>query len=610
MTPSSTFFRLLRYFLVYRWRIIGGLLAVAIMSLADAASAFLIARLFDVLQTISTQVRAGQEILVQIPFKLFNHVLALYQVQGQEGSFRMIFAFAGAVLAVILVKALFVYIRELLMSSVQQKLLMRIRVDLFDTVVALPVKYFDAHRTGHIMSRITNDVNNLEQSLYLIVEIAQNIVYALIFATALVFASWELTIVTVVIFALSGLISRTFGDRIRRFSRELTNTLADISSFLQEKISAMRVVKSFTREEHERKAFRSRVDSNYHFSMKIVRTIALLSPTNEVFNTAAASLLVVFSGYLFIEGTMTIETMIFFLILMINLAKPVKSLGESVARIQKTLVSAGYIFEVIDQERERDPGVERGARITKGAVEFRNVSFAYQSETYALHDVTFRVRAGEKVALVGPSGSGKSTLINLIPRFYSASQGEVLVDGVDISTMSLQNLRNAIGIVPQDIVLFTGSVFENIRYGRRDAPDSAVEEAAKAANVDQFIGQLDKGYATEAGERGTQLSGGQRQRIAIARAILRDPRILLLDEATSSLDSESEHMVQEALNRLMEGRTSFIIAHRLSTVRHCDRILVLDGGRVVESGTHAQLLRRPRGVYRRLHDLQFSGKPG
>lgn len=608
MTPSSTFFRLLRYFVVFRWRIIGGLLAVAIMSMADAGSAFLIARLFDVLQTISVQVRAGQEILVDVPFQVLDTVIGTYRVQGQEGSFRMIFAFAGAVLAVILVKALFVYVREVLMSSVQQKLLMKIRVDLFDTVVALPVKYFDAHRTGHIMSRITNDVNNLEQSLYLMVEIAQNIVYTIIFASALMFASWELTIVTVVIFSISGLISRRFGDRIRRFSRDLTNTLADISAFLQEKISAMRVVKSFTREEYERRAFQTRVDSNYHFSMKIVRTIALLSPTNEVFNTAAASLLVVFSGYLFIEGTMTIETMIFFMILMINLAKPVKALGESVARIQKTLVSAGYIFEVIDQERERDPGVERGATISRGEVEFRHVHFAYQEGVYALRDVSFRVEPGERVALVGPSGSGKSTLINLIPRFYEATQGDVLIDGQDISHMSLQNLRNAIAVVPQDIILFTGSVRENIRYGRHDATDHEVQKAAIAANVDDFIGQLEHGYDTEVGERGTQLSGGQRQRIAIARAILRNPKILLLDEATSSLDSESERMVQQALNRLMEGRTSFIIAHRLSTIRHCNRIMVLQAGRVVESGSHAQLMRKPKGTYRRLHALQFSGK--
>jgi subfamily B ATP-binding cassette protein MsbA len=298
--------------------------------------------------------------------------------------------------------------------------------------------------------------------------------------------------------------------------------------------------------------------------------------------------------------------MIFFLILMVNLAKPVKALGESIARIQKTLVSAGFIFEVIDQEREADGATADASVVKQGDVEFRNVTFAYQEGVFALQNVSFKVRRGEKIALVGPSGAGKSTIINLVPRFYAATSGAVLVDGIDVSSLSLKALRGSIAVVPQDTILFSGTVLENIRYGRLDATDQEVEAAAGAANVDQFVRQLDKGYATEVGERGAQLSGGQRQRIAIARAILRDPRILLLDEATSALDSESELMVQEALDRLMEGRTSFIIAHRLSTVRHCDRIFVLDGGQIVESGTHAQLLRRSKGVYRRLHALQFS----
>lgn len=609
MTPSVIFLRLLRAFLQYRWRIMAGLVAVAIMSTADAVSAYLIARLFDVLQTVSQQVRAGQTIAVDIPVSILRTTILSFHIEGREESFRMIFGFAGAVLATILVKVVFVYVREYVMSSVQQKLLMRVRSELFDTVVALPVPYFDRHRTGHIMSRITNDVNNLEQSLHLMVEIAQNIVYALIFATALFFTSWELTLVTVGIFAVSGIISRSFGDRIRRYSKDLTNTLADISSFLQERISAIRVVKSFTREDFERSAFKKRVESNYHYSMKIVRTIALLSPTNELFNTAAASLLVIFAGYLFILGSMTIETMIFFLILMINLAKPVKALGESVARIQKTLVSAGFIFEVIDQPREIQSSGGSEYPIEQGEVEFRRASLSYQGESYALKDVSFRVSPGERIALVGPSGAGKSTLINLIPRFYHCTEGEILIDGRPSDSYDLQHLRRVIALVPQDIVLFSGTVRENIRYGRLEASDNEVEAAARAANAHDFVVSLDHGYDTEVGERGAQLSGGQRQRIAIARAILRNPRILLLDEATSSLDSESEQMVQEALNRLMEGRTSFIIAHRLSTVAHCNRILVLQDGRVVESGTHDQLLQAQDGLYRKLHALQFRRDP-
>ncbi len=606
MSPSQIFLRLLKYFLTYRWRILAGLISVAIMSIADAGSAFLIARLFDVLQTISQQVRAGQEVFVSIPLKIFDHLLQTITIHGREESFNLIFMFAAAVTAIIVVKVVFVYLREYVMNSVQQKILMKCRVELFDTVVMLPLKYFDANKTGTMMSRVTNDVNNLEQSLNLIIEIAQNLVYTLVFATALFLTNWRLTLVTVLIFSISGEISRKFGDRIRSFSRELSNTLADISAFLQEKISSIRIVKSFTREGYERGVFRSKVEANYHYSMKIVRIVALLSPTNELFNTMAASLLVIFSGYLFIQGSMTIETMIYFLILMINLAKPIKALGEGVARIQKTLVSAGFIFEMLDLEQEKEPSKDRTMVIQTGRVEFRDVSFSYGSENSAVKKISFNVRGGEKIALVGPSGGGKSTLINLIPRFYEVSQGSILIDGTDTREMNLLDLRGQIGIVPQDVVLFAGTIHDNILYGDLEARQDAVVAAAKAANAHVFIERLEKGYKTQVGERGVQLSGGQRQRIAIARAILRNPKILLLDEATSALDTESELMVQEALDRLMQGRTSFVIAHRLSTVSHCDRIFVLDKGTIVEVGTHDELIKKESGLYRRLHSLQFA----
>lgn len=601
----KTFARLLTYFLKYKLRIAAGLISVAIMSLADTFGALLIARLVNVLQKISDLVSRNEEIFVEVPFQILGRTFYSTTVRGYDESFQLIVTFAILVVAIIIVKVVFVYIREYLMSSVQQKILLRFRVELFDTILFLPVRYFDSEKTGRIMSRITNDVNALEQSLYLIVEIAQNIVYTLIFATALFYTNWQLTLFTILIFTISGVISRRFGDRIRTHSHHLTNTLADISSFLQEKINAIRVVKSFTREEYEQKTFRQKVEANYHHSMKIVRTMAYLSPTNELFNTVVTSLLVVFTGYLFIQGSMTIESMVYFLLLMISLAKPVKALGEGVARLQKTLVSAQYIFEMLDLEKEKlSPGTTK-VKLTRGEVEFRNVTFSYHDDIPALQNISFHVRPGEKVALVGPSGSGKTTLINLIPRFYQPTSGTILIDGHDTSTMSLTDLRAQIGIVPQEVMLFAGTVEDNIRYGRLEATDEEVREAARMANAHEFIEQLENGYHTEIGERGVQLSGGQRQRIAIARAILRNPRILLLDEATSALDTESEQMVQEALTRLMQGRTTFIIAHRLSTVYRCDRIIVLERGRLVEEGTHEELLRKESGLYKRLYSLQF-----
>lgn len=609
MSPSGTFFRLLKYFLKYKWRIVAGLLAVAIMSSADTASAFLIARLFDILQTISQQVRLGQEILVAVPLKLFNKLFYSFTIHGQQESFELIYKFALAVIVIILIKVTFVYVREYVMSSVQQKIMMRFRIELFDRIVVLPIKYFDENKTGYIMSRITNDVNNIEQSITLIVEMAQNFVYTFIYAAALFYTNWQLAIVTILIFAFSGEISRKFGDKIRSYSHALTNTLAEISAFIQERISAIRIVKSFTREEKEKSSFKQRVESNYHYSMKIVRVTALLSPTNELFNTTAASLLVIFCGYLFIKGSMTIETMLFFLILMINLAKPVKALGESAARIQKTLVSAGYIFEILDQPKESNRKAANSITIAKGTVEYRNVSFSYNNDIQALKDINVQVKGGEKIALIGPSGGGKSTFINMIPRFYEVQRGYIYIDGINTQEVDLYSLRSQIAIVPQDVILFSGTVFTNIQYGRLEATEEEVLQAAKDANAHDFIEQLENGYETEVGERGLQLSGGQRQRIAIARAILRNPKILLLDEATSALDTESELMVKDALDRLMEGRTSFVIAHRLSTIAHCDRIIVLDAGTIVEIGTHEELLSKESGLYRRLHALQFDENP-
>jgi subfamily B ATP-binding cassette protein MsbA len=608
MSPLQVFIRLGKYFIKYKGRIICGLFAVAMMSFSDTASAYLIARLVEILQLIGQQVKAGKEIAVHVVINPLNFNLYSLSIYGRGQSFQLISRFALAVIVIIVVKVAFVYVREYLMSSVQQKILMQFRIDIYNRLVFLPIKYYDENKTGYIMSRITNDVNNLEQSLTMIVEMTQNVVYTIVFATALFYTNWQLTIVSIFLFAFSGEISRKFGDRIRSYSRNLSNTLADISAFLQEKISAVRIVKSFTREEDEKKIFKQKVETNYHYSMKIVRIIAFLSPTNELFNTVATSLLVIFCGYLFIQGSMTIETMIFFLMLMINLAKPVKALGESAARIQKTLVSAGYIFEILDLEIEPLYHGLPQTKINNGGVEFKDVSFAYNGEIQALNNINLYVSSGEKIALVGESGGGKSTFINLIPRFYDLDHGKILIDGMDIKEMDLLSLRRQMAIVPQDVVLFSGSVYDNIRYGRLDAEKEEIFEAAHHANAHSFIEKLEKGYDTEVGERGLQLSGGQRQRIAIARAILRNPKILLLDEATSALDTESERMVQEALNSLMKGRTSFIIAHRLSTIAYCDRIVVLEGGRIVESGTEDELLKKKKGVYKRLHSLQFNEK--
>jgi subfamily B ATP-binding cassette protein MsbA len=606
MTPLGVFTRLLRYFLRHKWRVVAGLFSVGMMSLSDVLTSSLMATLIQFFQDVGKLVSAHSPIVVPFKISFRDYDLLSLNVNGYNDAMWVIGKVAFAVLLITMFKACFVYVREYVMSSAQQKILMRFRNELFGTIVQLPVRFFDFNKTGHTMSRVTNDVNNVEQTLTLLVEMSQNAIFALVFATVLVFTDWRLTLFTIVVFIVFGEISRKFGDRIRKISRDLTNTIAEISAFLQEKISSIRIIKSFTREEYEQKEFKRKVDANYHHAMKIVRVMALLSPTNELFNTLVTSIIVLFTGYLFIQGSMTLKDLSFFLFIMINMAKPVKALGESAARVQKSLVSAGLIFELLDLEVEKtSSGVGEKPRLN-GEVEFRNVTFSYNAEVQALRNVSLVVEPGKKIALVGPSGSGKSTIINLIPRFYDVVEGSVNIDGMNVQSLDLGHLRSHIAVVPQEVVLFGGTIRSNIAYGKLDASEEEIVAASKSANAHEFIQGLEHGYDTEVGERGVQLSGGQRQRIAIARAIIRDPRILLLDEATSALDTESELMVQEALDRLMQGRTSFVIAHRLSTILHCDQIFVLDHGSIVERGKHEELLKNERGLYRRLYTLQFA----
>lgn len=608
MTPFGVFTRLLKYFVRHKWRVVAGLFSVGMMSLSDVATSALMATLIEFFQTVGKLVSEHAPIVVPFNITVRGHDIFALPVNGYSDAMWVIGKVAFAVLIITLFKACFVYIREYAMSSAQQKILMRFRNELFGTIVRLPVRFFDTNKTGYTMSRVTNDVNNVEQTLTLLVEMSQNAIFALVFATVLIFTDWRLTLFTIIVFGIFGEISRKFGDRIRRFSRDLTDTIAEISAFLQEKISSIRIIKSFTREDFEKKQFQGKVESNYHHAMKIVRVMALLSPTNELFNTLVTSMIVLFTGYLFIQGSMTLKDLSFFLFIMINMAKPVKALGESAARVQKSLVSAGLIFEMLDLDVERTTEKSAEASRLNGRVEFQNVSFSYNNEIQALNKVSLVAEPGMKIALVGPSGSGKSTLVNLIPRFYEVVNGAITLDGVDTRTLDLAFLRSHIAIVPQEVILFSGSIRENIGYGRLEASESEIIDAAKSANASEFIEHLEKGYSTEVGERGVQLSGGQRQRIAIARAIIRDPRILLLDEATSALDTESELMVQEALDRLMRGRTSFVIAHRLSTILHCDQIFVLEHGSIVERGTHEALLANEAGLYRRLYNLQFASQ--
>ncbi len=598
--------RFIRYFFPYKYRILGGLIATAIMGFSDTLLAVAMGVFFDTLTKIQTLVASGKEIVLHHVIEKGGFRLLTLDLNGQHDVIRFIVTFGLVVIAIVLVKVTFVYLREYLMNSTSQKFLMRIRQDIFDHIILLPMRFFDSERTGNIVARITNDVMQLENSMTSMVQFTQNLIYTVVYVTAMFLTNWKLTLMALFVFPFAGVIIKFFGDRIRKVSRDISVNIADITSFLQEKILSIKIVKGFTREEFERRNFEKKSRQNYEYGLKIVRLVALLKPFNEVFSTVGMALMVLFCSWQISTGSMTIGTFITFLGLLTMAYKPIKALGDSNVIFQKAMASAARIYELLDEPTEYDAHESRKRTVPsiRGDVEFQHVTFSYNGTVRALDDVSFFVPAGKTVALVGPSGAGKTTIINLIPRFYTVTRGKVLIDGIDVRDFPLHNLRSFISIVPQETVLFSTTIMENIRYGRLDASDEEVMEAAKLANAHEFIIRMEHGYHTQVGEQGAQLSGGQRQRIAIARAILRNPRILLLDEATSALDTESEILVQKALEELMRNRTSFVIAHRLSTILNADEILVIDRGKLVERGTHKELLEQ-NGLYAQLYHKQF-----
>ena len=595
---KSLFRRLLSYFIAYKFRILAGVLASIAVSSLDSISAAGVGLLVKILSEIGILIREGKPI--NVPLKL-DYINIEFTVTEN----KHIVYFALALLFIIILKAIFVYLREYLMKSSSQKMVMKIRADLFEKILKLPIKYFSNERTGGLISRTTNDVANIEYSLTSTISMAQNFLAAFVYTIALFLTSWKLSLLVVMVFPISALIIKGFGKKIRKISRNISLNISDITSFLQEKISGIKIVKTYVREEYEIKEFKKKNKESYKFKMKSVRLTALQKPINEVFSSLSMMLVVLFLSYEFVSGSMSIDLMTRFVLLVTLAYQPIRSLGDANAVLQSALASAQRIFEIIDEEEEKSEAVIKDASFVKGKIEFKDVCFSYGDNSFGISNINLKIDAGKTLALVGPSGGGKTTIVNLIPRFYEIDCGEILIDNVNIKDIELKTLRSVIGIVQQETILFASTVKENIRYGKLTATDEEIIKAAKLANAHNFIMELPKQYDTYIGELGSQLSGGQRQRISIARAILIDPKILLLDEATSALDTESERLIQEALSRLMKNRTVIAIAHRLSTIQNADLIAVIDKGKVVQLGNHQSLLQED-GLYKKLCMMQFN----
>ena len=516
---------------------------------------------------------------------------------------------AASIIAIFIVRGLFWYGQNYLMSYVGQSVIIDIRAAVFKKLQRLSVSFYDKNKTGTIMSYVTNDVNALQSAM--VENTIEMITEGFILigsVVAMIYLDWRLTLFTVCTFPVVLWFMEFFGKKIRKTGGRIQECTADITSVLQESVASARVIKSFVREDYEVDRFDVENKANFRANMKNAQLMATLTPVVELVAAIGVTMIIWYGGNNVINGTITAGSLVAFLTYAVNISNPIKRLTRVIGNIQKALAAAQRVFMIIDMPEEiAESRDAKQLPEVSGKVEFQNVSFAYNDKGNVITDLSFSVKPGEVIAIVGPSGAGKSTIANLLPRFYDVNKGDIKIDGHSVSEVTLDSLREQVGIVPQETMLFNGSVYNNILYGRLDATKEEIEAAAKAANAHDFIMQLTDGYETKLGDRGVNLSGGQRQRIAIARAILKNPRILILDEATSALDTESERVVQEALDRLMVGRTSFVIAHRLSTVKNADKILVLEKGNLVESGTHDELLALD-GLYAHLYKIQYRNK--
>jgi subfamily B ATP-binding cassette protein MsbA len=512
-----------------------------------------------------------------------------------------------ALLGVAVLKAVLSYGVGYLMAYVTNRVIADIRQELFQHLIRMPVGFHDVNTSGRLVSRVVNDVGLMASAASNVLkDIFQNALTFLAMVGVIVYQNWKLAGLSAIVIPLSALTMVRVGKRLRKLATSGQERMGDMSSTLQETLAGIRMVKAFGREEAEAERFKSYNQAFLATTLKSNQVWSIGSSHMEVIGVIGVAGIIWYGGYLVIHEVMTPGSLFSFMAAMFMAYTPIRKLAAANNIIQQAMAASERVYDVMDLETEQSK--DHGSVVLTGirqGVEFQGVSLRYESQTVpALAGIDLSIKSGEAVALVGSSGGGKTTLVSLLPRFYEPTTGQILLDGLPLASYTLQSLRTHIGIVSQEVVLFDDTISRNIAFGQTGASQSNIEQAAKAAYAHDFILRLPDGYETMIGERGVKLSGGERQRLAIARAILRDPPLLILDEATSALDTESERIVQLALTNLMKNRTTLVIAHRLSTIQNADRIVVLDRGTIVETGSHEALLRRG-GMYQRLHAMQF-----
>ena len=512
------------------------------------------------------------------------------------------------ILIAFLLKNLTGFCQSILMQYVEKGVLRDIRYEIFEKINALSLRYFTQEKTGNLISRMTNDINAVQSGISAAFSnLIKDPLLIIIFLLLSLSISWQMTIMTVVVFPITAFIITKIGASLKRRSMRVQRKLSDILTIISETIYGAKIIRTFKAEKFRNNLFRKENNEHYRLILRSARASELASPITEFLSIIAGVVIIWFGGReIFVNNSLRPEEFLGFLFILFQLVVPIKNVSTVANRIQESSASGERIFEILDYDveiKEDKNPVE--IKYFKDKIELRDVSFYYDKEKIILEKINLEIRKSERIAIVGSSGVGKSTLADLIARFYDVTGGSILIDGTDIKKIKIDSLRNLIGMVPQETILFNDTIRNNIIFGMENVSEQELIDATKFANAYDFILETENGFETIVGERGLKLSGGQKQRIAIARTILRNPQILILDEATSSLDTESERLVQDALEKLMSNRTSIIIAHRLSTVRNSDRIIALDDRTIMQVGNHDELIKQEHGIYKKLYELQF-----
>lgn len=536
--------------------------------------------------------------------KYFDYRLSLFI--HETGALKSLYLFSGMIVLMFLLKNVFNYLALYNLAWVRSAVVRDLRMSIYRKILELPLAFYSNERKGDIISRMTNDVKEIEWSLLGALEmILKHPVNILIPILTLFITSWQLTIFVLIVLPISGYIISRLGKRLKNAAKEGQSQLGHVISLIEETLSGLKIIKGFNAEADSIHRFDTSNQRHFKLMVKLHRKEFAASPLSEFMGSLVIASILIFGGNLILSNDVGLsgEYFIYYIVIFSQLIPPSKAISESFFRVQKGAASLERLEEIWHAENPiKGPVVSPEMPTLNQHVKFQDVTFSYGNDP-VLRNINLEVPSGKTYALVGASGAGKSTLVDLLPRFHDVSSGSITFDGKDIRTYTLHDLRNLLGIVTQESILFNDTVEANIRLGRPDAGLVEIEEAAKIANAHEFISQLPEGYQTNIGDRGGNLSGGQRQRLSIARAVLKNPPLLILDEATSALDTESERLVQDALDKLMKNRTSLVIAHRLSTIQHADQIIVMHQGSIAETGTHNELYAQ-NGIYRKLCDMQ------